>query len=280
VGRMKPGRKAEPPSSKGRLAWPGWTGFRGKTVWDWLQLLIVPLALAVVGLWFTDQQNARQEEIEAQRAQAAALQAYLDQMSSLMLKEDLLTASVPSEERTLARARTRSVLARLDPERKDDVVLFLMEASLIQLTIEDPTGGDSRSTPPGDPPTDPELRGNAADFMQAPPLGENLPEPLEGDPPVVSLADTELVGISLTSASLYGADLRYATLDDASLKRADLRYADLEGANLEGANLEGANLEGANLEGANLEGADISKDQLSKVASLEGATMPDGTKHP
>src|SRR5215211_457731 len=34
-----------------------WTGFRGKTVWDVLQLLIVPLALAVIGLWFAAQQE-------------------------------------------------------------------------------------------------------------------------------------------------------------------------------------------------------------------------------
>src|SRR5215204_1622270 len=67
----------------------GWTGFRGKTVWDLLQLLIVPLALAVVGLWFAAQQDARQQEIENQRADAErelaeqraqdeALQSYLD----------------------------------------------------------------------------------------------------------------------------------------------------------------------------------------------------------
>src|SRR5215213_11073906 len=47
-----------------------WTGFRGKTVWDLLQLLIVPLALAVIGLWFAAQQDARQQQIENQRAEA------------------------------------------------------------------------------------------------------------------------------------------------------------------------------------------------------------------
>src|SRR3712207_3717859 len=55
-----------------------------------LQLLIVPLALAVLGLWFTVQQDARQQKIEDRRAQVereiqnqraehATLQAYLDQ---------------------------------------------------------------------------------------------------------------------------------------------------------------------------------------------------------
>src|SRR5215211_1621041 len=42
-----------------------WTGFRGKTVWDLLQLLVVPLALAGVGLWFAAQQEEHQQRVEA-----------------------------------------------------------------------------------------------------------------------------------------------------------------------------------------------------------------------
>ena len=44
-------------------------GFRGKTVWNWMELLIVPLALAVIGLAFSVQQDARQQRIENQRAE-------------------------------------------------------------------------------------------------------------------------------------------------------------------------------------------------------------------
>ena len=98
--------------SKQRLPWWkrlwGWTQFSKKSGWDWLQLLIVPLALAVIGLWFTAQQDARQQQIEGQRAQQAqqienrraeaerelaeqraqdeALQAYLDQMGNLLVR--------------------------------------------------------------------------------------------------------------------------------------------------------------------------------------------------
>src|SRR5215207_7631671 len=80
----------------------GWTGFGDKTFWDWLQLLsslAIPVVLATAGLWFTAQQDQRQEKIEdqrakserqleEQRAQDAALQGYLDQMSTLMLDTD------------------------------------------------------------------------------------------------------------------------------------------------------------------------------------------------
>jgi hypothetical protein len=114
--------------------------FGGQTVWDWLHLLsalAIPVVLAAAGLWFTAQQDQRQQEIEGQRAKQAqksedqrakaerklavqraqdeALQAYLDQMSGLLLERDLRASEKGSESRTLARARTLTVLGRLDP---------------------------------------------------------------------------------------------------------------------------------------------------------------------
>jgi hypothetical protein len=103
---------------------------------------------------FSVQQDARQQRIEDQRAQEAqnienrraeaerelaeqraqdeALQAYLSQMSSLLLDKDLRTSEEDSEVRTLARARTLTVLGRLDPSRKTAVTRFLSEAKLVQ----------------------------------------------------------------------------------------------------------------------------------------------------
>jgi heme/copper-type cytochrome/quinol oxidase subunit 4 len=31
----------------------GWTGFRGRTLWDWLELLVLPVVLALLPLWLT-----------------------------------------------------------------------------------------------------------------------------------------------------------------------------------------------------------------------------------
>jgi hypothetical protein len=153
VGRKRLVRKAEP-SSKRRIRWPSWTGFRNKTIWDFLQLLIVPLMLAAIGFWFTAQQDARQQQTENQRAQQSqkienqraeaerelakqraqdeALQAYLDQMSGLLLERDLRTSEEDSEVRTLARVRTLTVLERLGSSRKTAVMQFLVEAELVQ----------------------------------------------------------------------------------------------------------------------------------------------------
>jgi flagellar basal body-associated protein FliL len=141
VWQRKPEREQKEETKQSR-----W-GFRGKTVWDWMALLIVPLALVVIGLLFTMLQDARQQEIEGERAQQAqkienqrakaerelaeqraqdeALQAYLDQMSTLMLEKDLRESAKDSEVRTLARARTLTVLSRLDSTRKKRLLQFL-----------------------------------------------------------------------------------------------------------------------------------------------------------
>jgi hypothetical protein len=62
--------------------------------------------------------------------QDVALQAYLDQMINLMRKKGLRTSKEDSEVRTLAKARTITVL--LDPSRKARVMQFLAEPGPIQ----------------------------------------------------------------------------------------------------------------------------------------------------
>jgi hypothetical protein len=77
--------------------------------------------------------------------------------------------------------------------------------------------------------------------------------------------------------TLRGADLSGANLDDA-----DLSGDTLNGANLSDATLRNADLSGADLNGADLSGAKgVNNEQLvQQAASLEGATLPDGSKHP
>jgi hypothetical protein len=169
-----------------------WTGFRGMTVRDWLDLLVVPLALVVISFLFTTQQDQRQQEIENQRAAAErelaveraqdeALQAYLAQMSTLMLEKDLRNSEEDSEVRTLARARTLTVLRRVDTSRKDEIMDFLVEADLVSK--------------------------------------------VGGSAPVIKLA-----GADLSLANLDDADLRFANLHGAKLKGADLIGANLQDA--------------------------------------------------
>src|SRR5688572_30259380 len=75
-----------------------------------------------------NQRAEAERELAEQQAQDKAQQAYLSQMGSLLLEKDLRTSDEDSEVRTLARARTLTVLRRLDPSRKTTVMLFLEEA--------------------------------------------------------------------------------------------------------------------------------------------------------
>jgi len=78
----------------GYTSFAKWTGFgeylfplrdkdapqfqRSKTLWDWLQLLIIPVVLATGALWFNMQQNQVSQTLNAQQ-HASDVQMALDQ---------------------------------------------------------------------------------------------------------------------------------------------------------------------------------------------------------
>ncbi len=47
-----------------------WTGFDKKTFWDWMQLLIVPAALAIASFLFARAEHRREKAAEQQKAEA------------------------------------------------------------------------------------------------------------------------------------------------------------------------------------------------------------------
>jgi hypothetical protein len=128
----------------GHVARPGWVGVSGKRFWDYLELLVVPAALAL-GVYALNRAQAHRErraedarlerelEVQNRGAQDDALQAYLDEMGQLLLDREapLRKAAEDDEARVLAGARTLTVLARLDGDRKRSVVQFLQESGLI-----------------------------------------------------------------------------------------------------------------------------------------------------
>ena len=289
---------------------------QAKTLWDWLNLLLLPLII-VGGVFLLnrsrrimerqhgEEQSSVNREIAGDRQKEEALQAYFDRMADLLLKDKLSKYS-PEDVRAVARIRTLTVLRGLDPRRKGLVLLFLKDSSLIDReAVIDLCGAD--------------LKGVSIPFAS---LGRiNLSEAdLKGaDLQGAGLSKSYFSGTNLSGANLVGANLAGADLFEANLSGADLGHAKLNGAKLNGANLRGcrlheanlseadlsgvnlsvtdligANLRGAKLGGARLAGADLSEADLSqadlsgtqltetdleKVKSLEGAILPDGTKH-
>lgn len=54
-----------------------------------MQLLIIPVALALIAFWFNRVERSSEQAIATDNQQETALQAYLDNMSELLLKDDL-----------------------------------------------------------------------------------------------------------------------------------------------------------------------------------------------
>src|SRR5215216_4968415 len=249
-------------------------GFRGMTVRDWLPIggaLLVPLVIAL-GSWAITWQlekleNERAEaerELAEQRAQDEALQAYLDQMSHLILDRQLLEVEQGDPVHTLAQARTSTAILRLDAEHNESVTHFLITSGLSVRSKDSPRL----------------LRGSTLSHAKL--SGAHLANADLGDADLsgADLSNALLLNANLIVADLSGADLSNALLDNADLV-ADLSNADLSGASLLGADLRDANLLGADLENANLSGADgITNAELEQqTVSLEGADMPNGQKY-
>jgi len=187
-------------------------GVADKTVWDWLDILIFPVVLAVGAIGYDSiesQRDARREEeqqardarseedrrnreleIEDQHAQAVALQTYLDQMSTLMIDRKLRKTSSNSDERVLAQARTLTILLTLGPDRKRHPLKLVAQMHLI----------DKGS---------PVIKLPHADLNAA------------------NLAEVTLVNVDLTDIDLRGANLTGARLSGTVLAEADLRGAGL-----------------------------------------------------
>src|SRR6266702_1228396 len=253
-----------------------WTGFN-KTLWDWMQLLIIPIALALVAIWFNRNERKNEQKIASDNRQEAALQAYLDRLSELLMKEGLRTSKPEDEVRIAARARTLTILRQLDELRKADVIKFLYESDLISVDADkcviDLAGANLR-----------EAFFFLAKLSRVNLIGVELDfaEFSVIDLSEANLTEANLVGVEffetdLNKATLCNANLCYAKLDEAELSEANfskalLNRADLSGADLSEAKLNEADLSEAKLIRANLGRADLSEADLSR-ADLSGADL-------
>src|SRR5262249_21904344 len=107
---------------------PGAPGYQPeKKLWDWLQLLIVPVVLAVGGLYFTARQAQRDKARAKDQTEATALQQYIDFVGDL----SALKKPRADDIWKVVTAKTTELLPGLSPYRKGSLLKFLYALRLI-----------------------------------------------------------------------------------------------------------------------------------------------------
>ena len=256
----------------------------GKTLWDWLSVLGVPLSLALLGFWFqhisakqaalekarTDEQavleKARaneqaalekkrfneqavlEKEIAESNQKEEVLQAYFDRLSTLLVDKNLIAIASKFEE--------------YGDTSKEEQDLLGASKGVIRartLSILRRLGGDG------------ERKFSVMQFLiEAGVVSELNLDFSNADLRDAKLSRSILRDAKLSSAILIDTDLKYTNFDDADLSGADLSRAVmsnsyLSNAILSNANLSNAKLDFAILSGASLMSADLSNADLSNA---------------
>jgi uncharacterized protein YjbI with pentapeptide repeats len=229
----------------------------GKTLWDWLQLLLVPVVLASVAFAFNAGQASINQQLQDQSKQEQVINDYLNQMSTILLQYKLHDSQPGTPIRALAQASTLAALDRLDSAHKNIIVLFLYRADILKYHYY-----KHNETECGDP------KVLKKQFPDENPIITLSQGHLEG----VTISDLGLSCIDLHNMYLDGSNFSASVLDRAdlglsfatkadfsntSMNSANLYYLDLEDANLQGAKLQYANMNGICLSHARLNGADL-----------------------
>lgn len=237
--------------------YPSWIGFgaydqsqdgvRAKTLWDWMELLLVPATLALGIFLLNRLQSENERKVAKDNQHQAMLESYFDRLSELLLNNNPRD-SVEGEARSIVRSRSLSLFRNLDGDRKGDALQFLYESGLIYVGVGiDLIGADLSNSQ------------------------------LEG----ATLIMAKLSGTNLSNSNLEYGNLTDAELNGINLSEANLRGCDFTGALLRGANFQGADLRdavfyGAVLDDADFRDANVDMDLRNEVKSMEFAVMKDG----
>jgi uncharacterized protein YjbI with pentapeptide repeats len=293
------------------MRWPAWLGVGErrwnkspdeevqppKTLWDFLQLLIVPAILVVIALGFNAAQASRDQKREDRRIREdralaesaredAILDAYFAKMSTLMLDRGLRT-SRKGEVRQVARTVTLATLRRLDGSRKGDVVRFLAESRLLFSKRTDLVNPKDPSAATGTVWSTPAIDLNGADLSGVDLVNASLSgsSSFRGSGDYYQVLSGNLRGARFDHASLYNVrfggtdthidvvDLRGASFNGAFITQVELYWSDLRGASFKGARVEHGNFDKADLTRAVFDNATIIEDTNLNYVCVNNATF-------
>lgn len=234
---------------------PEWTGFgphdekipRAKTLWDWLEIIIIPATIAIVGGIIKEAEKEKNIKENKEKLQLNNIDNYYKIISELLTRNNLLELNADDSNWTIARARTILALEQADNERKGQILQFLYESKLLQSPIIiNLTGANFKNS---------ELDGIV--FRRAEIKGAYFNNSL-------------IRNAFLDESNLTGCDLSGVDFSGSSLSNCNMSYANLTGAKLVKLDLTTVDFEGCNLTNCDIRESKILKSQLDSIYKKEG----------
>lgn len=221
-----------------------WSGFKDKNLWDWMQLLILPILVAAGGLLLDNQIDRREEKRAKNRSDQETLKLYYDQMktytptiksllSEISQIKDTEGKKFQSEkldkiekelnnvrpELETIRSLTLTVLDELDSEHKSQVVRYLYNIGVIRLEIPRRINKISDK--------------NCIRTSQ------------QGQDNYLYESAIQLDGVDLSGVNFINRNIKFINFCGVKLKQAKFINSDLSYANINQADLSEANLDRA-----------------------------------
>ena len=184
-------------------------GFSIRTLWDWLELLLIPIFLTT-GAWIVSYFDKKTSlETEKENQMQKILDAFIDKISSFYLKEEITcTSKLSSGLEKVLRTQVLSALRQLDPNRKAELLQIIYEMNFIQ--------------------NEPKISLHGANFnninLVSAPLGNST---IKG----ASFVDANFRNSNLENSVFIGSDFTNADFRGSDLKNTDFSYSNLKGVN-------------------------------------------------
>jgi len=252
-----------------------WSGFQKKSFWDWLQLLIVPLMLALGAFYLNSAADFRDYQIAQERKQQEILTDYFSKMQGLIVetkksKQTPGSKESNSEERLLtefrptAQALTLSVLEQLDGERKGKVITYLAESQLITVDNNKPY-------------PQPEINLYGANLKGMVLNDVDQVETVDKKPLGVVIDKADITNSNIKNVKLFeGSQLRESDFSEANLTDVYFTGADMQGAKFIKSQMTNVDLSNTNLTSANFDNVETTKITISPETKLDDACVTKG----
>lgn len=212
-----------------------------KTLWDWLDLLIIPASIGLIGWLYKDYEKSKDEKKEQENKYSEILESYFKAISDLITKENLLDINNNNTSKKIARSRTILAIENLDGERKGQVLQFLFELDLIDTNKIDLLGA------------------NLANIQCDGIVLKNLT--ING----VHFGNSSFENSFLENCKFIACDFSNSTFLGASFQNVDFSYSKLNNCNFQYIDLTTLNLEGVELHRANISNSKILQNQLDNI---------------